>query len=118
MNLNFIQRLRRLRYPRTMEEAFSVFNGDNWDMYLFPGTEWGITFVTKYFGDNFLKLSNAIGTMVEGQIISIIETEERNIFEFLIGFEIPAWIILFAVLIIPITLALIDKSFSEFITTI
>ena len=107
-----------MRSPQNIEDGLSTSNSDNWDISLYPVIESLVSVSTKYFGDNFFKLSNAIGTMVDGQIISVIKSEERDIFEFLISFRIPALIILFAVLIIPITFALIDKSFSGFITNI
>jgi hypothetical protein len=72
----------------------------------------------EVIGD-FAVLSRALSIKIEGLIISLVRPGERNILDFVMGFETPVWIlILLSILSIPFAIALIQKSFSGFFTNL
>jgi hypothetical protein len=59
--------------------------------------------------------SRAMGMQSDGVIASITRPGERHSFEFILGFEFPVWItLLITMLLIPLSFANIEKSFSGY----
>ena len=93
-----------------------MFFNQKWDIILHPITHFNLDTFKEFFGPNNITIcSRQIDTTVEGHIISSMFKGDLNMFEFLLGFEVPVWITLFiSTLLIPLAIALIDKSFNGY----
>jgi hypothetical protein len=112
-------RLKRIPYPRDRFDFVDLLWSEEWDIILYPITQSNMELLKETVNHSFTVFSRPINVITEGHIISAIRPGERNIFEFVFGFETPVWITLFlSMLLLPLTIALIDKSFSGFFTNL
>ncbi len=112
-------RLKRIPYPRDRFDFINMLWSEEWDIILHPITQSNMELLKETINHSFTVLSRPINFITEGHIISAIRPGERNIFEFIFGFETPVWITLFlSMLLLPLTIAFIDKSFSGFFTNL
>jgi hypothetical protein len=105
----------RTQEANDMFEMVGFLSSGQIMVFLYPVTKPFVDLAIEFVGEGITKLSTTVGIQVSGHILSKRYPGEHYLFEFLLGFEIPVWISLALVMILnPLTLALIDKSFSGF----
>jgi len=89
----------------------------NFTFILNPLTPSQFTTVNEISDTAFLNVSNTLDVKYDGYIISEPRPGQRDIFEFLNGFQIQVWItLLLTIFFIPLALALVKKKFSDYFT--
>ena len=112
-------RIKRTAFPADITDMIGLLTSDKWDILLYSTTNVQTELVETYLGMKSFKISHPLGEVMEGQIISRVVHGERDIFNFMLVYELPVWILLlFSIILISFTFSLADKSFSKFFSNL
>jgi len=110
----------RIQYPHDRGEYVELLVSNSWKLLLHPITPSLIEAAEQVVDTSQIATTTrALGIQSDGYISTIPHIFQRNNFEFVLGFEVPVWIILLLTMLsIPIPLAMAEKSFSGYFTNL